>query len=229
MTPPSPPPSNAPPPKRGLLSAFWFEISYAFDRTFKTGKRRAEFEHKYRRHGDYFGYQTKPYELEKYQRTLETAQRLRRGRGAALEIGCSVGVFTKMIAHAFDAVTASDISAEALRIAAETVRGAGDVTYAQSDVISLDLGAKFDVIFAAEVLMYVREADGPRVIEVFEKHLRPDGVIIEVTQADRSPNPKFFHGWDRVLGAHFSVLSREVVANELRPYEIVVYARRAAS
>jgi SAM-dependent methyltransferase len=229
MTPPASPPSNAPPPKRGPLSAFWFELGYAFDRTFKTGKRRAEFEHKYRRHGDYFGYHTKPYELEKYQRTLDTALRLRRGKGAALEIGCSVGVFTRMIAHEFETVTAADISAEALRIAAETVAGAGRVTYAQSDVISLDLAATFDVIFAAEVLMYVREADGPRVIEVFEKHLKPDGVIVEVTQADRSPNPKFFHGWDRVLGAHFAVLSREGVVDESRPYEIVVYARKASA
>jgi 2-polyprenyl-3-methyl-5-hydroxy-6-metoxy-1,4-benzoquinol methylase len=217
---------SSPPPKRSPLSALWFELGYAFDRTFKTGKRQAEFEHKYRKHGDYFGYHTKPYELEKYQRTLETALRLRRGRGAALEVGCSVGVFTKMIAHEFDAVTASDISAEALRIVAGNVGSVGHMSYAQSDVISLNLNKQFDVIFAAEVLMYVREADGPRVIEVFEQHLKPDGVIIEVTQADRSPNAKFFHGWDRVLGSHFAVISREGVVDESRPYEIVVYARK---
>lgn len=222
----SPPP--APPPKRGPLSALWYEVGYAFDRTFKTGKRRAEFEHKYRKHGDYFGYQTKPYELEKYRRTLETALSMRRGRGRALEIGCSVGVFTRMIAPDFDAVTAADISEEALRIAARTVDGAGQVSYVQSDVISLSQPQAFDVVFAAEVLMYVREADGPKVIEVFERLLKPDGIIVEVTQADRSPNPKFFHGWDRILSSRFPIVSRETVPDQTRPYEIVVYARAPA-
>jgi 2-polyprenyl-3-methyl-5-hydroxy-6-metoxy-1,4-benzoquinol methylase len=214
-----------PPSKPGPLQAFWFQIAYAWDRTFKTGKRRAEFEHKYRTEGDHFGYLTKPYEHEKYRRTLDAALRLRRGRGAALEIGCSVGVFTKMIASEFEAVTATDIAAEALRITAEQVAGAGAVTYAQSDLVSLKLEKTFDVIFVAEVLMYVREPEGPLVLDVLDRHLKPDGIIIEVTQADRSPSPKFFYAWDRIIASRFPVLWRETTPDATRPYEIVAYAR----
>ena len=210
------------------VEAIWHEALYAFDRMFKTGERRHEFEHKYRRHGDYFGYRTNPYELEKYERTLNLMREWRRGRGSALEIGCSVGVFTGMIAGEFDKVVATDIAKEALSIAAGQVGGAGDVSYVQSDLISLNLEKSFDIVFCAEVLMYVRESDAAKACAALDRHLATNGLIIEVSQQDREAGkPKFFHGWDQVLGQYFRVAHRQQFDDPVRPYEIVAYERRA--
>jgi 2-polyprenyl-3-methyl-5-hydroxy-6-metoxy-1,4-benzoquinol methylase len=220
------PPSAPPPAKRtGVLAGLWHELVYAFDRTFKTGRRRAEFEHKYRTRGDYFAYRSSPYELAKYERTLTAIREWRAGRGRALEIGCSVGVFTRAIAEEFDAVTAVDIAQEALLLAEKEVGGRGHVSYHRSDLVSLDLGQTFDVIICAEVLMYVPERDADLAGRVLDQHLAPGGLIIEVSQKDRTSNAKFFHGWDRVLGTHFDIRHRQVFEDPQRPYEIVGYVR----
>jgi SAM-dependent methyltransferase len=209
------------------LEAAWRSLAYAFDRAFKTGRRRSEFEHKYRSTGDYFGYRSSAYERDKYRRTLDLLTAWRTGTASALEIGCSVGVFTAMLAPRFTCVTAVDIAQEALVLAAKEVSGAGDVSYVRSDIASLALGSTFDVILCAEVLMYVREAEGPQVCAVLDRHLAPGGLIVEVTQQDRQAGaPKFFHGWDRILGEHFRIAHRERFDDPDRPYEIVGYTRR---
>ncbi len=209
------------------LAALWHQARYSIDRAFKTGERRHEFEHKYRKHGDYFGYRDNPYELDKYRRTFELMKQWRPASDSALEIGCSVGVFTAMIAPEFRTVTAVDIANEALSIARTQVGAAGDVSYVQGDLLSLDLKRTFDVIFCAEVLMYVREADAPAACAVLDRHLAPGGLIVEVTQQDREAGrPKFFHGWDKVLGQHFQIRHRERFEDPARPYEVVAYSRR---
>ncbi|HEV7689706.1 MAG TPA: class I SAM-dependent methyltransferase [Hyphomonadaceae bacterium] len=209
-------------------AAIWHELRYAIDRALKTGERKHEFEAKYRKHGDYFGYRSNPYELEKYERTLALMRLWRPDTAqSALEIGCSVGVFTKMIAAEFSRVTAVDIAKEALAIAATEVGSTGQVTYVQSDLLSLKLNQTFDVIFCAEVLMYIREPDAPAACKALDDHLAPGGIIIEVSQQDReSGRPKFFHGWATALGEYFEIAHREKFDDPTRPYEIVAYQRR---
>lgn len=215
--------------RRGPLGKLWHQLGYALDRTFKTGGRRHEFEHKYATHGDYFGYQTNPYEQTKYQRTLDLMRQWRTAAGSALEIGCSVGVFTAKIAGEFEAVTAVDIASEALALAEKQVAGAGKVSYVQSDLVSLSLDKRFDVIFCAEVLMYVREKDTALACQVLDRHLAGNGLIIEVSQQDRDAGkPKFFHGWDKVLGRYFEIAHHERFDDPQRPYEVIAYRRRAA-
>ena len=215
-------------PAHGPLARLWHQIGYSIDRTFKTGGRRHEFEHKYAKHGDYFGYQNNPYEITKYERTLELVKQWKRIRGSALEIGCSVGVFTAMISTEFDEVVATDIASEALALAKTQVAGRGRVSYVPSDVVSLNLGKTFDMIFCAEVLMYVREKDSGLACSVLDRHLAENGLIIEVSQQDREDGkPKFFHGWDQVLGKYFEVAHQERFDDPVRPYEIIAYQRRS--
>jgi 2-polyprenyl-3-methyl-5-hydroxy-6-metoxy-1,4-benzoquinol methylase len=209
----------------GPLSALWYRLAYRLNRVLKTGNRRAEFEHKYRTHGDYFSYRSKPYEQTKYERTLATVMRARRGRASVLETGCSIGVFTRMLAETFDEVVASDISSEALRLATKTVGSAGNVSYVRSEVEAIDVGRKFDVILLAEVLLFVRERDNERLLSMLDRHLKDDGIIIEVANADRPPSKKFFFAWDRYISERFPIVSRERHEDPSWPYEIVVYAR----
>ena len=210
------------------VSSAWHQIRYALDRLLKTGNRLHEFEHKYRKHGDYFGYQTKPYEKLKYERTLELMKQWRTGSDSALEIGCSVGVFTAMIVPEFGRITAVDIASEALELTRKQVQDAKTVAYAQSDLLSLKPDQTFDVVFCAEMLMYIREKDGAEACRVLDGCLKPGGIIIEVSQQDREAGkPKFFHGWDKVLGAYFEIAQRARFDDPERPYEIVGYRRRA--
>ncbi len=209
------------------VSSAWHQIRYSIDRLFKTGNRLHEFEHKYRKHGDYFGYQTKPYEKLKYERTFDLMKQWRKGSDSALEVGCSVGVFTAMIVPEFTHITAVDIASEALALTEKQTGGAANVAYLQSDLLSLKTGRTYDVIFCAEMLMYIREKDGAEACRVLDTRLKPDGIIIEVSQQDREAGrPKFFHGWDKILGAYFEIAHRERFDDPERPYEIVGYRRR---
>ena len=221
-------PQNSPPPSRGPVTAWWYKLAYAMDRMFKTGSRRAEFEHKYRAHGDYFGYQTKPYELKKYQDTFSVVRRFRRNTGSVLELACSVGVFTKLLASEFNEVVASDISEEALRIAAQTVGGTGKVSFVRSDVEGIDVRRQFDVVMISEVLLFVKESDGPRILDMLDRHLKPNGIVVEVANANRPTNSKFFFDWDKIISSRFPILYRERHDDPTWPYEIVVYAREPA-
>jgi len=48
-----------------------------------------------------------------------------------------------------------------------------------------------------------------------------------VSQQDREAGrPKFFHGWDEVLGQYFEIAHRERFDDPERPYEILAYRRR---
>lgn len=210
------------------VASAWHQIRYSIDRLFKTGNRLHEFEHKYRKHGDYFGYESKPYEKLKYARTLELMKQWRSGTESALEIGCSVGVFTAMIAPEFAHVTAVDIAGEALELTRKQVKDAENVACIQSDLLSLKPDRQYDVVFCAEMLMYIREKDGAEACRVLDGCLKPGGIIIEVSQQDREAGkPKFFHGWDKILGAYFEITHRERFDDPERPYEIVAYSRRS--
>ena len=213
--------------KPNPLQALWYRAGYTIDRLLKTGQRRAEFEHKYAAHGDYFGYRTDPYELKKYADTLSCVLEWRRGASAVLEIGCSVGMFTAMLAPHFEKVVASDIAQQALALASAQVGEARNVSFVRGDLLELDLKQKFDIVICAEILMYIRESDGGRVCEVLERHLAPNGLVVEVAPRDRASNAKFFLGWNRVLGAYFHEAFRLVVDDANRPYEIVAYDLRS--
>lgn len=89
------------------------------NRSFRTGNWRFEFERLYLENPDPWNYRSSPYERQKYERTLACALQWRSASESALEVGCSVGVFSQMLAKHFDKVTAIDVSKEALGTAAD--------------------------------------------------------------------------------------------------------------
>src|SRR5215210_2873354 len=78
---------------------------------------REYFENLYRQSPDPFAYETSPYERGKYERTLEAISHRQYRR--ALEVGCSIGVFTAMLAPLCDELLAVDLSEEAVDIASK--------------------------------------------------------------------------------------------------------------
>src|SRR5215207_10945014 len=76
---------------------------------------REYFENLYNQSPDPWGFETSPYEREKYERTLGVLQGRRYQR--ALEVGCSIGVFTTMLAPLCDELLAVDVSEKAVAAA----------------------------------------------------------------------------------------------------------------
>lgn len=206
-------------PAKALYYALMIRLSRSL-----AGRRRFEFEKLYAEDGDPWGYFSRPYEQEKYRRTLEFVLDHCPGKKSALEVGCSVGVFTKLMASSFDNVLAIDIATEAVELAAKTVVGAGNVEVRRDDFLALQSeGRTFDVIFFAEVLYYLAEEQAPEVCDALKRLLSARGVFVVVhpTEVACGPLP-----WDGIFGQVFERRAAITVEDAERPYAISVYARR---
>jgi SAM-dependent methyltransferase len=134
---------------------------------------------------DPWDYATSEYEQRKYRRTLEY---LPERTGRTLELGCSVGVFTAMLAPRCDHLAAVDFSPTALERARARLGDADQVELLQRRLPEEMPSGPFDTIVCAEVLYYwsaelVR--DGLRRIEAA---LTPGGTLLAVHW--RSPDPR---------------------------------------
>lgn len=210
-------------PRRALL----YGTLNSLQRITGSGSRRFEFERLYLEKGDPWNYGSSEYERRKYERTRASALRVRRHGGSALEVGCSIGIFTDMIAPDFERVMAVDISKEALGAAAARNARHRHVQLIRADFSVLDLAAHFDVIFCAEMLYYVRRRDVASITGQLDRFLARDGIVVVVNGEENRDDPTYFNEWENMLGRRFEELSRESFADGTRPYWITVFARRA--
>jgi SAM-dependent methyltransferase len=186
--------------------------------------RRFEFEKLYAQNTDPWDYTSRPYEQKKYRDTLDVALANCRATASALEVGCSIGVFTTMIATSFDNILAIDLSSEAVRLAARNVARAGNVEVQRVDFLTLDAKARtFDVIFFAEVLYYLSEEQAPDVCRALHRLLSERGVFVVVHPVEPEAGPL---PWDRIFGHAFERQVAVTIEEPERPYEISIYSRR---
>jgi len=132
------------------------------------------FEDKYRDDIDPWKFRTSEYEREKYAATIGALRRPR--YASALEIGCSIGVLTALLAGRCDEVLAVDASPTAITAAREA--GIANATF-QVGALPEDFPAgQFDLIVLSEVMYYFAAADLARVAALCMAALRPGGEII---------------------------------------------------
>jgi SAM-dependent methyltransferase len=134
---------------------------------------------------DPWSYATSDYEQGKYRRTLRY---LPERTGRTLELGCSVGVFTAMLAPRCDRLVAVDFSPTALERARARLGDSDHVELLRRRLPEETPGGPFDTIVCAEILYYwsaelVR--DGLRRIEAA---LAPGGTLLAVHW--RHPDPR---------------------------------------
>ena len=197
------------------------------NRSLGTGNRRYEFERLYLESSDPWNYQSSAYERSKYERVLACALQWKNANGRALEVGCSIGVFSRMLSEHFESVTAIDISKEALAAASRYNRDAKNVRFVHSNLQSLDAEFQYDVIVCAEVLYYIAKKDVEAACRQLERYLSARGIIVLVNGvASGEPDQLYFDGWADIFAARFRQVFEEILQDPARPYMIAVFSRR---
>lgn len=141
---------------------------------------REYFENLYAESRDPWGFETSEYERDKYERTLSVlASRQRRYR-RALEAGCSIGVFTAMLAPLCDELLAVDVSETALAVARERLAGFPHVRVELRRLPEDMPEGPFDLIIASEVMYYWPKDVMLLALRRFEEALAPGGSLLAV-------------------------------------------------
>ena len=111
----------------------------------------------YEANDDPWNFKSSEYETLKYQETLDALPKSRYKN--ALEIGCSIGVLTKLLSGRCDQLLAIDISEKALDQAKEYCSDLENITFKKMNFPSELPDEKFDLIMISEVAYYLSAAD----------------------------------------------------------------------
>jgi SAM-dependent methyltransferase len=144
----------------------------------KTRLDREYFENLYAESPDPWGFETSSYERKKYERTLSSLARQRYRR--ALEAGCSIGVFTTMLAPLCDEFLAVDVSERAVAAAKERLARFPHVRVEQRILPEETPEGPFDLIIASEILYYWPKDVVLAALRGFEEALASGGTLLAV-------------------------------------------------
>jgi SAM-dependent methyltransferase len=127
---------------------------------------------------DPWRFTTSAYERDKYAATLASLPRQR--YGAALEVGCSIGVFTRALAPRCDALTALDLAPAAIAAARARCADQPQVAFVQGAVPGDWPPGRFDLILFSEVLYFLDAHDLARGAGRVAGALAPGGECVLV-------------------------------------------------
>jgi SAM-dependent methyltransferase len=136
------------------------------------------FDAKYRADRDPWAYATSSYEAAKYAASLAALPRTR--YRAALEIGCSIGVFTARLAPCCDHLLAIDAAPTALQLAAARCRDLSQVRFRPARVPEDFPCGPFDLIVIAEVGYYLTVRELARTRDACARELTAGGHLLLV-------------------------------------------------
>ena len=136
------------------------------------------FETIYAKSSDPYGYTSSDYERQKYSATLASLSRDRYAK--AFEIGCSIGVLTRLLGERCDSLLSVDIVERALQQARQRCTAERNITFARMRVPDDWPNESFDLIVISEVLHYLTVSELERLVRRLRSSLRPSGEIILV-------------------------------------------------
>jgi SAM-dependent methyltransferase len=127
---------------------------------------------------DPWGFAERWYERRKYAISLAQlpAERYR----SAFEPGCSVGVFSRLLAPRCDALLSCDLAAAAVQAAAERTSDLPQVRVEQREIPRQWPAGRFDLIVLSEVLYYFGDHDLEQVLKHAAASLERDGTLLAV-------------------------------------------------
>jgi cyclopropane fatty-acyl-phospholipid synthase-like methyltransferase len=141
----------------------------------------------YQSNPDPWGFQTDPYERDKYRHTLEALAGHRFASG--LEVGCSIGVLTRMLAPACNTLLAIDIVDQPLEAAAKRCSDQPWVRFQRMQVPDEWPDRRFDLIVLSEVLYFFSPADIDRCVHQIRGSLLPDARVLLVNWLGQTDDP----------------------------------------
>ncbi|WP_428493491.1 class I SAM-dependent DNA methyltransferase [Rhodopila sp.] len=153
-----------------------------------TGSRPAShFQRLYQANPDPWGFNTSRYERAKYRQTLDALGDRRFSAG--LEVGCSIGILTRMLAPQCDSLLGIDIVEDPLSAARSRCADQPQVRFEQMQVPGQWPGGRFDLIVFSEVLYFLSAAD----IATCARHvlhcLMPGGAVVLVNWLGQTDDP----------------------------------------
>jgi SAM-dependent methyltransferase len=137
------------------------------------------FERHYEASTDPWNYRDSAYEREKYAATLAALPP--RGFDRALEVGCSIGVFSRLLAPRCGKLVAIDFSARAVTLAGERLAAEQNVEVVQASFPEQVPGGDWDLIVCSEVLYYLDEPALASALEWLQAQLSSGAVVIAVS------------------------------------------------
>lgn len=132
----------------------------------------------YEANEDPWNFETSEYEKGKYSATIAALPRPNYQN--ALEIGCSIGVLTQILATHCTNLLATDVSQKALDIAAKRCTASKNVSFRLMDFHKEIIGDQYDLIMISEVAYYLSSSDWKSAINNLYSRLAPEGNIVLV-------------------------------------------------
>ena len=138
----------------------------------------AYFDAMYQDAADPWGFEERWYEQRKY--AISLAQLPARRYRSAFEPGCSIGVFTRLLARRCDALLSCDVAAAAVQAAARRTGDLPQVRVEQREIPGQWPSGRFDLIVFSEILYYFGDRDLEQVLDHAVAALEPDGTLLAV-------------------------------------------------
>jgi len=127
---------------------------------------------------DPWGFTERWYERRKYAITLAMLPRER--YRAAFEPGCSIGVFSRLLAPRCGTLLSCDLAAAAVSAAAERTADLPQVRVEQRDITAQWPSGRFDLVVLSEILYYFGDHDLEQVLKHAAASLEPEGTLLAV-------------------------------------------------
>ena len=140
--------------------------------------QREHFEARYAADPDPWDFETSAYEHDKYERTLAALGDRRFAH--AFEAGCSIGVFTAMLADRCDALLAVDIAQAAVDATRERLAAQDHVRVERRTLPVQWPAGPFDLVVCSELLYYWDRPTLEHALPVIAKSLAPGGRLVAV-------------------------------------------------
>ena len=127
---------------------------------------------------DPWRFASSPYERDKYAATLAALPRAR--YASALDVGCSIGVFTHQLCRRCDAVLGLDVVPAVLDAARARCADCGNARFELAAVPGAWPEGRFDLVVISEVAYYLTRPDLDRLVARVGGALRPEADIVLV-------------------------------------------------
>jgi len=137
------------------------------------------FERHYEASADPWNYRNSAYEREKYAATLAALPP--RSFDRALEVGCSIGVFSGLLAARCRRLVAIDFSARAVALAREHLAAQENVEVVQASFPEQVPRGNWDLIVCSEVLYYLDESTLASALERLQAQLSSGAAVVAVS------------------------------------------------